>query len=410
MTQDWLRARFADIRPRALAALTRQFRDIDLAEDAFADACLKAVRRWSDTGLPDDPFAWLLFVARNAGIDRLRKLKRQNELVDVAAPEPLTEEDLIAQIDENGLRDDVLRLLFVCCHPALSRQDQLALALKIVGGLHVTEIANAFLMKPKAMEQRITRAKRTIAQHPVPFETPDLVERQRRLTEVSLMVYLLFNEGWSASSGETQIKITLCDEAIRLARLLLALFPGVAEQMGLLALLLFQDARRSARIDADGGLVPIDQQDRSLWDAGKIAEGRLLVSKARRHQAHGPYQLQAEIAEVHAVAATDAATDWARLEALYGALYLIQPTPVIRLNQAVAVGKSQGADAALDLLDGLAQELASYRWFHTTRAGFLEQAGRTEKAVEALKVAAALDPTAQERAAIMAKIKDMKKK
>ncbi|MFV2054172.1 RNA polymerase sigma factor [Aliiroseovarius sp. YM-037] len=409
MTQDWLSARFADIRPRAIAALTRQFRDIDLAEETFAEACLKAVERWSKPGPPDDPLAWLLFVARNAGIDRLRKVKRQDALPVDDAPCDMPEDDLIAMIDQNGLRDDVLRLLFVCCHPALTRQDQLALALKVVAGLSVAEIAHAFLVKPKTMEQRLTRAKKTIAANPVSFDPPQLEERHHRLREVSLMIYLMFNEGWSASTGAEQIKLTLCDEAVRLARLLLTLYPGMSEQMGLLALLLYQHARHAARVDDDGALVALDQQDRGLWNRDMIAEAQHLVTKARRHGVAGPYLLQAEIAEVHALAASDEATDWARLGVLYATLYRVQPTPVVRLNQAVAVGKAQGPAAALAMLDEVADDLATYRWLHTTRAAFLAELGQTYAAIAALEAARTLDPTAPELQALDAKIATLRK-
>ncbi|MEO0913894.1 MAG: sigma-70 family RNA polymerase sigma factor [Pseudomonadota bacterium] len=401
MSEGWLSARFAEIRPRALAALTRQFRDLDLAEEAFGDACLSALRRWPAHGQPDDPLAWLLTVARNRGIDRLRRARREGALRDDAGG-PLAEEAEMTEIDPDALRDDVLRLLFVCCHPALSRQDQLALALKVVAGMRVAEVARAFLVTPRTMEQRITRAKRRIAEHPVPFETPEPVERLRRLREVSLMVYLMFNEGWSASSGDVQIKQPLCGEAIRLARLLLQLFPGMTEQMGLLALLLFQHARHAARVDADGDLVPIDRQDRALWDRALIAEAAFLTSKARRHGGQGAFQLQAEIAELQATAPSDAEVDWARMEALYGTLYLLQPTPVVRLNQAVAVGKARGAAAALPLLEEVAEALRGYRWFHTTRAGFLEELGEAEAARTAYDAALRLGPTDQERRAIEA--------
>lgn len=404
MSADWLSARFAAVRPRALAALTRQFRDIDMAEEAFAEACLKAVKSWPASGLPADPFAWLLTAARNAGIDRIRKAARRAG----AAPDPAasqdTEDDLIARIDETGLRDDVLRLLFICCHPALARQDQLALALKVVAGLSVAEIAQAFLVRPKAMEQRITRAKRTVAAHPVPFDTPGMAERRRRLNEVSLMVYLMFSEGWSASSGEEQIRAPLCAEAIRLGRLLLALFPGMTEVMGLLALMLLQHSRRAARVDAAGALVPLDRQARGLWDREMIAEARVLLAKARRHGQTGPYQLQAEIAEAHAAAESAEATDRDRIEALYAQLARLQPTPVVRLNHAVAVGEARGAGAALALMADLAGPLDGYRWFHTARAAYLAETGRVAEARAAYGRALDLGPTRPERAAILGRI------
>lgn len=362
----WFEARFAAIRPKALAALARQFRDVDLAEEAFATACLRALKTWPANGLPDDPFAWLLTVGRNAAFDRLRRerpvtaLDPDREMAPLADGQPDIEHALVEALDQDALRDDVLRLLFICCHPDLAQQDQLALALKIVAGMSVDEIARAFLVKPKSMEQRITRAKRKVTEAGIPFETPDLAERARRMKAVSLMLYLLFNEGWSASSGELQIKKPLCDEAIRLARLLLELFPGLSELMGLLALFLFQHSRCQARLDVKGDLVPLENQDRSLWDQAMIREGRALLQKAHRHGAPGPYQIQAAIAAVHAEASQEHETDWRRIEGLYQALYAIEPTPVIRLNQAAALAKVEGPAAALALIDPLASALQNY--------------------------------------------------
>lgn len=247
---DWLEATFAQHRPRAIAALTRVFRDIDTAEEAFANACLKALVAWRHDGAPRDPLAWLLTTARNAGLDDLRKSQRRAAILSRHTQEfqPMPAETP----DPDAVRDDVLRLLFICCHPELDRRDQIAIALRIVVGLSVEEIASGFLVKPKTMEQRITRAKKKIARHPVAFETPSPAERAARLGEVSLMVYLMFNEGWSTSAGPRQMKLTLCEEATRLARLLVELFPAMGEQVALLALLLLQHARREARLDAQG--------------------------------------------------------------------------------------------------------------------------------------------------------------
>lgn len=412
----WLEARFSAIRPKALAALTRQFRDVDLAEEAFAIASIRALKAWPEQGLPDDPFAWLLKVGRNAGLDIIRKNKRTT-LFDIqpdmrveagAHDEPGAqigvEKKLIEHLDQAGLRDDVLRLLFICCHPDLGQQDQLALALKIVAGMSVDEIARAFLVKTKTMEQRITRAKRTVATADIPFETPDLGERARRFKAVSLMLYLLFNEGWSASSGDAQIKKPLCSEAIRLARLLLDLFPGLSELMGLLALFLFQHSRHQARLDDDGDLVPLEQQDRSRWDLEMINEGKALLQKAFRHGNPGPYQIQAAIAAVHAEADRDQETDWAEIERLYEALYIIQPTPVIRLNQAAALAKVKGPSAALSMIDPLASELQSYRWYHAARAAFLYDLEAYGEARAAYQQALLLRPTAPEKRFLLAKI------
>lgn len=399
---EWLEASFTAQRPHAMAALTRYFRDIEIAEEAFAEACVKALVVWPENGAPRDPLAWLLTTARNAGLDRLRKAQRQNRLLahhaadfeGVGQPAP----------DPDELRDDVLRLLFICCHPALERQDQIALALKIVGGLTITEIARAFLVKPKTMEQRITRAKKRIADNPVAFETPSPEARGRRLGEVSLMIYLMFNEGWSTSGGDIQIRVTLCEEAIRLARLLVTLFPGMGEQVALLSLLLFQHARRGARVDAGGKLVALEDQDRRRWDKSNIAEGSALLQKALRLNHPGPYRIQAAIAAEHARVASSEATDWSAIEAHYAALYAVQPTPVIRLNHIAAQSRIKGAVFALAEMASIADELDKYRWFHTMRASLLEQISDYKAAKEALERALELNPTEPECVVIREKI------
>ncbi len=400
---DWLAATCTQQRPRAIAALTRYFRDIDLAEEAFAEACLKALVEWKKKGAPRDPLAWLLTTARNSGLDLLRKTQRRRDILqrhkhefeppDWEAPDP----------DE--LRDDILRLLFVCCHPRLERQDQIAIALKVVGGLTVDEIARGFLVKPKAMEQRITRAKKKIAATPVAFETPSPQERHARLGEVSLMVYLMFNEGWSTSGGDVQIRLTLCEEAIRLARLLAALFPGIGEQAALLALLLFQHARREARTDDSGQLVPLEKQDRTRWDQHNIAEATGLLQKAHRLNHQGAYRIQATIAAAHACAPSADATDWALIEAHYAALYVLQPTPVVRLNHIAAQAKTLGPAAALEKMKDVEADLIRYRWFHTMRGGLLQQTEDHHAAIRAFETALSLDPTHREQAAIRGKIR-----
>lgn len=405
MAQTWLEARFAESRVRAIAALTRQFRDLDLAEEAFSDACLRAMAAWPATGQPRDPFAWLLTTARNCGIDRIRKRQRQSNLAAGAeedAFDPRTR--MIAEIDNRGLRDDVLRMLFICCHPALDRRDQLALALKVVAGLKVPEIARALLVRPKAMEQRITRAKRKVGENPVPFEPPSLAERSRRLNAVMTMIYLLFNEGWSTSDSPMQMRLTLCEEAIRLARLLLELFPAQAELMGLLALMLLQHARRKARMDANDTLIPLEHQDRSLWDVGMMAEADILLQKAARHAAPGVYQLQAGIAACHAAAPDFARTDWNRIDHLYSTLYALQPNPVVRLNQAAVRARTAGPLAALAMTNEVAEALKDYRWLHSTQAAFYEALGDAESAAQAYRRALALGPTAPEKRYLEEKI------
>lgn len=408
-TDAWFDAQFAEIRPKAIGFLNRQFRDIELAEEAFSVSCMRAIKNWPEKGMPDNPLAWLLTVGRNAGRDIIRKRSKtalNTEIQSIDTPE----ENYIHNLDSNGLRDDVLRLLFICCHPSLSPQDQSAVALRIVAGLTVEEIAKAFLIKPKTMEQRLTRAKRTIQAANIPFAIPDLMERNRRLKSVMLMLYLLFNEGWSASSGNTQIKIPLCNEALRLSRLLLNLFSGVSELMGLHALFLFQHSRRQARLSADDQLVPLENQDRSLWDYEKIAEANILLEKALRHAAPGPYQIQAAISAVHVRADTSAQTDWEEIVRLYAALYLLEPTPVIKLNHASAIAKIKGPQAALEILEPLKLDLDSYRWYHAALAAFYSELEEYQSARDAYKQVLSLDPTRQERAFVLQKMYECKNK
>ncbi len=400
---DWLEATFAQHRPRAIAALTRVFRDIDTAEEAFSDACLKALTAWPTDGAPRDPLAWLLTTARNAGLDRLRKSQRQTAILSRHTEEF---QPMLAETpDPDEMRDDLLRLLFICCHPDLDRRDQIAIALRVVAGLSVEEIASGFLVKPKTMEQRITRAKKKIASSPIAFETPSPAERGARLGEVSLMIYLMFNEGWSTSLGPDQMNLTLCEESIRLARLLVALFPAMGEQVALLALLLLQHARRRARLDESGKLVALDDQDRSLWNGDEIAEATALLQKAERIGHSGVYIIQAEIAAAHSRAASSSETDWALIESHYAALYALQPTPVVRLNQIAALAKLNGPDNALKAMEELAVELSTYRWFHAMRGGLLQETGDHKAAITAFESVLTLSPTAPERVAIKDKIK-----
>jgi RNA polymerase sigma-70 factor (ECF subfamily) len=381
-------------RPRALSALVRYFRDLDLAEEAFQDACLRALRTWPVKGPPRDPTAWLILVGRNAGLDGVRRAGRQealpaedriSDLDDVETP-------LAERLDEAHYRDDVLRLLFVCCHPDLPDTQRIALALRIVSGLSVSQIARAFLVSEAAMEQRITRAKARIAKANVPFEAPSLDERAERLGAVAAMVYLVFNEGYSAPASAARAE--LAEEAIRLGRLLLRLFQTDPEVMGLLALMLLQHGRRRARFDADGEIILLEEQDRRLWDAGPIAEGLALIDKAMRYRAPGPYQVQAAIAGLHARAARPEDTDWAGIEALYQALERLRPSPVVTLNRAVALAKVRGSAEALALITPLEDRLGGYFHFWGVKGALLLQLGRSGAAREALDraIALAADP------------------
>ncbi|QDC00518.1 MULTISPECIES: RNA polymerase sigma factor [Phyllobacteriaceae] len=399
---NWIASALSAARPQAVAALLRYFRDLDAAEEAFQDACLRALKNWPKNGPPRDPAAWLIFVGRNSGIDQVRKRAKQAPLPEEDKLSDLedAEADMAERLDGAHYRDDILRLLFTCCHPDLPATQQIALALRIVSGLSVKQIARAFLVGESAMEQRITRAKARIAAAGVPFETPGPVERSERLAAVAAMIYLVFNEGYSAASGEVEARAPLADEAIRLARLLLRLFQTEPEIMGLTALMLLQHARTPARFDANGEIVLLEDQDRSLWHAKMIAEGLALVDKALRHGKPGPYQVQAAIAALHARAAKAEDTDWQEIDLLYGLLEQMQPSPVITLNRAVAVSKVRGPEAALAMVEPLEERLAGYFHFHGLRGGLLMQLGRNAEAREAFDRAIALANTAAEAAHI----------
>jgi RNA polymerase sigma-70 factor, ECF subfamily len=385
-------------RPQAVGALLRYFRDLDKAEEAFQEACLRALKNWPEKGLPRDPAAWLILVGRNAALDHARRQSRHVELPEDDAISDLedAESQLAEQIDESRYPDDVLRLLFICCHPELPANQQIALALRIVSGLSVKEIARAFLVSEVAMEQRITRAKKRIGESKVPYGTPAAAERAGRLQAVSAMIYLLFNEGYSASGGEHHVRTPLCDEAIRLARLLLRLFPSEIEVMGLTALLLLQHARTPARLDANKQIVLLENQDRTLWNRRMIDEGIALVRKALGERRPGPYQVQAAIAAIHAEAASPAETDWAQIDQLYSVLQNLQPSPVVSLNRAVAVAKLHGPAAALAMIEPLGEELPGYFHFHGVKGALLKELGRVEEARAAFERAIALANTAAE--------------
>ncbi len=398
----WIDAALASARPRAVAALLRYFRDLDLAEEAYQEACLRALAKWPEQGPPRDPAAWLILVGRNSGIDAIRKASRETELPpdDELSDLDDAEAVLADRLDEGQYRDDILRLLFVCCHPGLPAAGAIALALRIVSGLTVPQIARAFLVAEKAMEQRITRAKARIADSGVAFEAPGAIERAERLGAVAAMVYLIFNEGYSASGAEAGAREPLCREAIRLGRLLLRLFPSEPEITGLIALMLLQHARSPSRLDGQGAVILLEDQDRGRWDGNAIAEGLALLDKAMRHRRPGPYQVQAAIAALHARAKTAADTDWAQIERLYATLEQMQPSPVVTLNRAVAVAKLTGPEEALALLAPLDERLDGYFYYHGARGAFLDQLGRAEEAREAFGRAIGLAGSAGEAAYI----------
>lgn len=398
----WISTALSSARPQAVAALLRYFRNLDTAEEAFQEACLRALRTWPEKGPPRDPAAWLIFVGRNSGIDAARRQSKQAPLPAEELVSDLedVEAGIAERLDGQHYRDDILRLLFICCHPDLPATQQVALALRIVSGLSVKQIARAFLVGESAMEQRITRAKARIANAEVPFEAPGPVERSERVAAVLAMVYLVFNEGYSAGATEIANRAPLCEEAIRLARLLLRLFQTEPEVMGLTALLLLQHARAAARFDAEGELVLMEDQNRSLWNQALISEGLALIDKAMRHRRSGPYQIQAAIAALHARAARPEDTDWAEIDLLYSVLESMTPSPVVTLNRAVAFAKLRGPEAALKLIEPLAPKLAGYFHFFGVRGGLLMQLGRTEEAREAFDRAIALANTAAEAAHI----------
>ena len=394
----WIDAAITAARPKAVSALLRYFRDLDTAEEAFQEACLRALRNWPQNGPPRDPAAWLIMVGRNAALDEARRKSKQTALPDDGALSDLgdAESAMADRLDGAQYRDDILRLLFICCHPDLPSVQQIALALRVVSGLSVKEIARAFLVSEAAMEQRITRAKRRVAGTNVPFEAPGAPERAERLGAVAAMIYLVFNEGYSASGGNEHVRLPLCEEAIRLARLLLGLFPSEPEIMGLAALLMLQHARSAARLDADGNIVLLDDQDRGLWNRALIDEGLALIEKALRHRRPGPYQIQAAIAAVHCRAARPEDTDWSEIEQLYGALERHQPSPVVTLNRAVAVNKVRGPAAALAVIEPLAAPLAGYFHFHGIKGWLLKELGRADEARIAFDRAIALANTPAE--------------
>ncbi len=399
---SWISSALTAARPQAVAALWRKFRDLDLAEEAFQEACLRALKSWPQNGPPRDAAAWLIMVGKNAAIDTVRRQSRLQSLPPEELISDLADAETAAadRIDEGDYRDDILRLLFICCHPDLAATQQIALALRIVSGLSVKQIARCFLVSEAAMEQRITRAKSRVAAAQVPFETPGAVARAERLGVVAAMIYLVFNEGYTTNVTESSARAALCEEAIRLSRLLLRLFPTEPEIMGLASLLLLQHSRAAARFDGDGAAVLLDDQNRTLWNRRLIAEGLALIDKAARHGRPGPYQVQAAIAALHARAGRSEDTDWAGIDLLYGTLERMQPSPIVSLNRAVAVAKVRGPADALAMIEPLAVKLGGYFYFHGARGAFLLQLGRAEEARVAFDRAIALANTPAEAAHI----------
>jgi len=389
-----------------VATVSRLVGDVELAEDAVQEACAAALAQWPTAGLPANPGAWLVGTARHKALDRIRRESRRHdreaaavrELGDPGVPSP-----------PGTIGDDQLSLIFTCCHPALDAGVRVPLTLRSVCGLTTTEIAAVFLVPEPTMAQRLVRAKRKIRQAGIPLRVPPPDTWAERLAGVLRVIYLVFTEGHRPSSGASAVRAELCDEAVRLARVLVGLLPDEPEVDGLLALLLLTDARRPARLDDRGELVLLADQDRALWDQGKIEEGAALVERALRRGRPGPYQLQAAIAACHSTAPTADATDWREIAVLYGELIRYEPTPVVEANRAVAVAMAEGPGPGLVILDTLAGNAQISRWpqLHVARADLLARLGRVPDAVDAYRQALSLEPPSSERAFITKRIRQL---
>ncbi|MEY2468222.1 MAG: polymerase sigma-70 factor, subfamily [Actinomycetota bacterium] len=389
---------------RVVATLIRTTGDWDLAEECAQDAFAQATERWPVDGVPDKPGAWLTTVARNRARDRMKRAKTG----EAKYREVATMSDVDAGDERHAIEDDRLRLIFTCCHPALPLEAQVALTLRTLAGLTTAEIARAFFVPEATMAKRLVRAKAKIQNAGIPYRVPPPELLAERTTAVLGVLYLLFNEGYSATSGDDLVRQHLCDEAIRLTRQLTELMPDETEAAGLLALMSLHDARRAGRVTDDGDLIPLEEQDRSAWDIDAIRSAVALLENAERRGERGPYQLQAAIAACHAIAPVAAATDWQRIATLYDQLVGLVPIPVVRLNRAVAVGMAVSPDAGLAAANELRDELNGFHLFHATRGDFLRRLGRNDEAADAFEVAFGLAATDTERRFLRRRVDELR--
>ncbi len=391
---------------RILASLTKTLGNIQLAEDCLQDAVVSAMTHWRKNGLPKSPAAWLITTARRKAIDRLRKDKnfasKQNDIAYLLDLENQSTDEKETDV----IPDKRLEMVFICCHPALEEKTQIALTLRLIGGLSTHEIAHAFLDKPDAMQQRLTRAKKKIALAGIPFEIPDRDVLPERISSVLHVIYLIFNEGYSASSGDTLTRVELSDEAVRLARIVGQLLPEETEVAGLLALMLIHDSRRHARVGKDGEMIQLEKQNRARWDKAKIAEGHAILEDTLPKGRVGPFQLQAAISSVHAHSSSWSSTDWSEIAALYEVLYSLQPSSVVRINQAVAVSFAHSLPRAIKMLDECANggELDNYQPYYAARAELLARIGKLSEAKTCFETAIRLSGNKQEKSFLMNKM------